>query len=65
MPGSLHIKVLDEPTLANSLLPYVIHDAAGEFTCPEYWKLPPSYLSQDGYSQAGWRSELRLKRDVR
>ena len=46
-PGiSVQVKVLDEATLANSLLRYDLRDSDGAFDCPPYWRLPSEYLEQ-------------------
>jgi hypothetical protein len=46
-PGlPLDIQVLDESTLANSLLPYELTDREGTFRCPDQWSLGSAYLAE-------------------
>jgi hypothetical protein len=53
----IEVFLLDEHTLANSLLRYALHDSEGELSCPTYWKLPSEYLSQH-CRKIDWRPDL-------
>jgi len=53
----LDVKVLGETILASSLLGYSLRDSAGEFKCPDYWKLSPAYLELE-CPKREWRPDL-------
>jgi hypothetical protein len=57
-PGRpIEVQVLDEKTLAASLLSYTLQDSEGSFECPDYWRLPTVYLEQQCKNRK-WRPDL-------
>jgi hypothetical protein len=65
MPGKpVQVKVLDEVTLANSLLQYQLKDSEGSIECPHYWKLSEDYLRQH-CKKHEWRPERSTNLPIR